>query len=160
MGRTAGGVSAIALFDAAGEKTGIEFVALATGERRLQASAVADLGGQRVGRYSMDDAALAWAAEVIVGDIQAGRDLIVVDEIGPLELTTQAGLAAALPALLARPAVNAIVIVRPELLAELESRLCALAPRTLRVTLANRGEAPALIMGLLGMHAPAARAGV
>jgi nucleoside-triphosphatase len=144
-----GGVLALAEFDAAGAKTDIWLLNLATGERRRQASAVEDLGGRRVGRYSTDDAVMAWGVDAVLRAIAGGSDLVVIDEIGPLELIAGAGLAATLPALLAQPAVNAVVIVRPELVDELRRRLAGAALEVYFVSVANRDALPAELAGRL-----------
>jgi len=147
--RTVGGVIGDAQFNVAGVKIGVELLDLTSGERRQQASAIADLGGRRVGRYSMDDAVLAWAAEIVLQAIVSNLDLVIVDEIGPLELSEGGGFAGALPALLARPAQDAVLVVRPELSADLAARLEALAPRLYTLTLTNRDETPAVLEVML-----------
>jgi len=142
-GRNVGGVLALASCDAAGAKSGIELLDLATGQRRLQASTVADLGGICIGRFSMDDTTLAWGADVILRAIEAGCDLVIIDEIGPLELMQGVGLVAALPALLAHPEVPALVVVRSELVEEAVRRLAARSPFVSTVTSENRDAMPA-----------------
>jgi nucleoside-triphosphatase THEP1 len=144
-----GGVVAMAVYDAVGEKVGIDLVDVASGERRRQASTVHDLGGPRVGRYFMSDEALRWGAGVALRAIREGCDLVLLDEIGPLELEQGGGVAPTLPALLEYPHVHAVIVIRPELLEQLRGRLAGLELSQHEVTLANRDCLSAELAGLL-----------
>lgn len=104
-----------------GRKVGIVGVDLGSGERRVLARTDHDLGGPCVGCYHFTADAFAWANAVIASAVEAGCDLLVVDEIGPLELVQGGGLAPALDLLSAVP--RALIVVRISLVDALRGRL-------------------------------------
>jgi len=99
---------------------GIDLLDLRTGERRPLAEAddLKDGGGQpaaiRTPGYRFDAAALAWGAFIL--DIATPCDLLIVDELGPLELARGEGWVNALDVLRAGRFRLAVVVVRPALL--------------------------------------------
>ncbi|MCR4407944.1 MAG: nucleoside-triphosphatase [Anaerolineae bacterium] len=119
-GVTCGGLSTPALVEH-GRKVGIVGVDLRSGERRVMARIDRDLGGPRVGCYYFMADAFPWANAVIASAVEAGCDLLVVDEIGPLELMQGGGLIPALDLLDAIP--RALVVVRLSLVEALRNRL-------------------------------------
>ena len=60
----------------------------------------ADVRLTTVGRYRFEPTALEWATQRVLQALAAPIDAVLIDEIGPLELVKQAGLAPALEALL------------------------------------------------------------
>jgi nucleoside-triphosphatase THEP1 len=122
-GMKAGGILSPARLDACGAKTGIDVINVATGERRRLAEYVTS-GGRTIGSYTFDERTLSWASGCIRAAVSDGCALLVVDEIGPLELVHHAGLVAALD-LLADPKTvpHALVIVRRAYLERLQRRL-------------------------------------
>jgi nucleoside-triphosphatase THEP1 len=130
-----------------GEKTGITLVDVASGEYRPLAVADDLRGEVRWGKYRFVPEALEWGAQVL--EAATPCDLLVVDELGPLELEAGQGLFGALDALNAGGFSLALVVVRPELVEELKGRLGGRVEQVLEVTLANREELPALIVDLL-----------
>ncbi|HIC93478.1 MAG TPA: DUF2478 domain-containing protein [Anaerolineae bacterium] len=146
-GYTCGGLLSLSLLDEGGAKVGIEALDLASGRRRLLARADRDLGGPRTEHYSFDAAALAWANSVLIGAVKAGCDLLVVDEVGPLELERGEGLAPALAELGGVP--RALVVVRDALLGELRRRLRGHELAVFAVDEENRGALPSSIVGWL-----------
>jgi nucleoside-triphosphatase THEP1 len=114
--------------DAAGAKIGIDALDVATGERRRLADYVTS-GGETVGNYTFDEGTLAWAvarlqAAVAVPWRAGDPDLLVVDEIGPLELVCQGGFVAILGPLADPTRVShALVVVRHEYVGTLERSL-------------------------------------
>jgi nucleoside-triphosphatase THEP1 len=122
QGLTCGGLLAPALLNRCGRKVGIWGHEVGTAERRILARSDRDLAGVCVGPYSFDDAALAWALGAIEGAI--GRcDLLIVDEIGRLELERGLGLAPILPRLTSGEARRSLVLVRDSLVDSLRARL-------------------------------------
>jgi nucleoside-triphosphatase THEP1 len=73
-------------------------------------------------------------------------DLVVVDEIGKLELWQGVGLAPLLPRLAAGEAARSLVVVRDSLLAELQARLGSIEQVVFRVSKENREEIPSRIL--------------
>ncbi len=74
------------------------------------------------GPYTFDPAAFAWAVEAVRTALSQAPDLIIVDEIGPLELERGAGFAPLL-GLLTRGAVPLLLVVRWSCRQALEARL-------------------------------------
>ena len=88
-----GGVITPALHNSDGAKVGFEAADVGSGERWPLARTDQEPGGPRVGPYSFDPAALARALRVLRRAATAGCDLLMVDEIGPLELEQGKGFA-------------------------------------------------------------------
>jgi nucleoside-triphosphatase THEP1 len=147
-GLSYGGLLAPAMQTRCGPKTGIWAVDLTTGDRRILARTDRTLGGPLVGAYSFDQAALDWSLQVVERAI-GNCDLLVVDEIGKLELWQGAGLAPVLPRLAAGEAARALVVVRASLLADLQSRLGTARQFVFEVDEDNRGSLPAAILDAL-----------
>jgi len=108
------------------------------GQQRLLAQANSDLGGPRTSRYSFDAAAFSWVIGRLRAAISQGCDLLIVDEIGPLELEQGRGLAPLLFDLSAGKLPPLLVVVRPELLGQLQERLAGIPFRTFTVIQGNR----------------------
>ena len=122
QGLVSGGVLAPAMINRCGQKAGIWGVEIGTSERRILARTDRDLGGPSVGAYSFDADALDWAAGAVERAIGA-CDLLIVDEIGKLELWRGIGLAPILSRLSAGEVERSLVVVRDSLLGELQDRL-------------------------------------
>ena len=113
------------------DKVGFEAVDVGSGERWPLARTDAELGGPQVGPYSFDPAALASALRVLrraatlrqAQDTAAGCDLLMVDEIGPLELERGEGFAPILDLLPVEGPTHTLIVVRPALLDQLLLRL-------------------------------------
>lgn len=100
------------------QKTGITAVNLATGETRHLA--VYDpkpedpSAEHRPLNWTFDPAVITWGNQVLSS--ATPTEVLVVDEIGPLELNRKQGWSAAIPALDSRQYHLAILVMRPELL--------------------------------------------
>jgi nucleoside-triphosphatase THEP1 len=120
---------------------------VADSEQRLLARAQGDLGGPRTSRYSFDVNVLSWVADRIWAALSQGCDLLIIDEIGPLELEQGKGLA---PVLYTLSAVDRppplLLVVRPELEEQLRKRLLNIPFRTFTVTQENRQILPEAII--------------
>lgn len=138
LGLTCGGLLAPAVLNSHGKKVGIWGVDVCRDERRILARTDRDLGGPSTGPYSFDAAALDWALATVEramrppdpvpvpehgGAPLQACDLVLVDEIGKLELWQGIGLAPILPRLAAGQARRVLVLVRDSLLRELQGRL-------------------------------------
>jgi nucleoside-triphosphatase THEP1 len=118
------GILSPALFEG-GAKVGIAALDLRTGERRLlarrrQPGDSDTPGGPQTEGWRFDPTALAWADAVL--STATPCDLLVVDELGPLELERNEGWTAALTALDGGHYRAALVVVRYELLPVARSR--------------------------------------
>jgi nucleoside-triphosphatase THEP1 len=148
-GLTCAGVVSPAVFED-GEKAGVTLVDVATGEYRPLAVADDLQGEVRWGKYRFVPEALDWGTKVL--RVATPCDLLVVDELGPLELEAGQGLVVALDVLNAGGFSMALVVVRPELVGKLKERLGDHVAQVLEVTLANREQLPALVVDLLAQH--------
>jgi len=145
QGLVCGGLLAPAMINSCGQKVGVWGMDLATGERRILARTGRDLGGPAVGAYSFDESALGWAVDAVDGAIGA-CDLLIVDEIGKLELWRGVGLAPILPRLAAGEAQSALVLVRESLLGELQACLGGVEQVVFNVGEANQDALPPAIL--------------
>jgi nucleoside-triphosphatase THEP1 len=127
-GRSVGGVVSPAVFEQ-GRRVGYDLLDLRSGTRRLLARAVGrDSATATVGAYRFNDDAIAAGNAAIIAAVQAGLDLVAVDEVGPLELRG-GGWTAALEFALqnCRPDQQLILTVRPTLADRLPARFPASA---------------------------------
>lgn len=149
-GLACGGLLAPAMVNSCEQKTGIWGVDILTGERRILARTDRALDGPAIGSYSFDSEALEWAVSAVEKalDLAPSRpcDLIIVDEIGKLELWHNIGLAPILPRLASGEVSRSLVLVRDSLLAELQSRLSPVEQVVFEVCEDNRRELPAHVL--------------
>ncbi len=96
------------------------------------------------GRFRFNPETLSWGNEVLARSVPC--DLLVVDEIGPLEIERDRGWATAFEVLRDREFALAVVVVRPELVAQAQMRLPGFDAGVLRVTRGNRDGLPGLLM--------------
>jgi nucleoside-triphosphatase len=130
---------------ATGVKIGIDVLDVATGERRCLADLVYS-GGETVGNYTFDAQALDWALARLQAAVAAAPDLLVVDEIGPLELVRQGGFVTLLGPLADPNRVpRALVVVRQGYVDALEQLLGRTDTHRFRVSQAQRERLPARI---------------
>jgi nucleoside-triphosphatase THEP1 len=153
------------ILDAHGQRLGVAVVDLNSGEQRTLArcrSTVsgtapdANWNGPRVGDYYFDAGALQWGQDVIVQAIATTYDLLVVDEIGRLELEQSTGFHQALDALGARTAQliagHSLLVVRKPLLPTFRLRTPNFKFVTFEVTVENRDTVAAEIIECLFPH--------
>ena len=132
-----------------GRKTGIEAMDLSSGERRLLARMSLVATGEHLGRYNFCPDAIAWANEVLAEAAAARPDLLVVDEIGPLELERGGGLAPVLELLATGRARRALVVVRTWLLDALRARLPGVQTATFTVDVETQESVPEQVVDWL-----------
>jgi nucleoside-triphosphatase len=118
LARSAGwqiaGVLSLAVFEH-GEKIGIDVIDLRTNERRRLADRFNPAHyGPHTPRWSFHAEAVAWGNAVL--NAASPCDLLVVDELGPLEFERGEGWQAGLAAIAARNYRWGVVVIRPELL--------------------------------------------
>lgn len=107
----------------AGQKVGIDLLDLASGDQRPYAHlhhASPHPTAPTTGRWQFDTAVLAWA-NAVLDDITA-VDLLIIDELGPLEFEQGRGLHAAFDLLKTGSYRAGGVVVRPSLLASAQQR--------------------------------------
>lgn len=99
-----------------------------------------------MGSYSFDPAGLARALGVLRRAATAGCDLLVVDEIGPLELEQGQGFAPVLDLLPVEGPTHTLIVVRLALLDQLLLHLRMQSLQVFSVTEENRDELPLRIV--------------
>lgn len=137
------------ILDSHGTRLGIEAVDLASGTRRElarvwqgQPEQQGDWNweGPQIGPYCFDPAILEWAHGAIARGIAHGCDLLIIDEIGRLELEQGLGFSQALDLLGTSVAVRSLLVVRASLLEAFRRRLPRLDFATFTVTVDNRAD--------------------
>jgi len=114
LGLSVGGVLSPAVF-AEGVKTGIEVENLRSGERRLLATAREEAADSITPHWKFDPGVLDWGARALASSTPC--DLLVVDELGPLELQNNQGWIDGIHAVDSRRYRLALVVIRSSLLA-------------------------------------------
>ncbi len=104
-----------------------------------------DLGGPRVGPFSMDATVLALGIRAARAAFDTGADLVIIDEIGPLELTFGLGFAPLIPQIARHPRSAVVAVVRPSLVEALAERCAPRTSRVFEVTHANRDLLPPVL---------------
>jgi nucleoside-triphosphatase THEP1 len=92
-----------------------------------------------------------WGVDLLTGERHTlgACDLLIVDEIGKLELWSQTGLAPVVPRLASGQVRRSLVIVRASLLAELQARLGHVEQMVFELDAENRDELPSQILARL-----------
>jgi nucleoside-triphosphatase THEP1 len=101
----------------------------------------------RWGPYRFVPSSLKWGAKLLARAKPC--DLLVVDELGPLELELSKGFANSLDVLAGGGFSLALVVVRPGLINELKARLKGRRVDVLEVTSCNRDELPRQVLSIL-----------
>ena len=126
-GRSVGGVACPAVFHG-DQRIGYDWIDLCGATQRPLARVVDQPGaGPVVGRYRFDEAAIAAGNAVITSAVSAGVDVVVVDEVGPLEFRGQGWAPAFEWALQAGNRTEQMLVVsRPSLVDQLSARFPSL----------------------------------
>jgi nucleoside-triphosphatase THEP1 len=109
------GVLSLPVFED-GRKIGIDLVDVSSGEKRRLAHRDRQTSGPRTSGWHFLASALAWGDEILNRAVPC--DLLVIDELGPLELLRNEGWQAGIGALNSGTYQIAVVVVRPSLLKE------------------------------------------
>ena len=94
--------------------------------------------GPQVGDYQFDSTALQWGQDAVARSIAVGCDLLIVDEIGRLELEQNGGFSQVLDLLETSVVQRSLLVVRTELLDKFRRRLPEVQFITFEATDANR----------------------
>ncbi len=123
-----------------GVKTAITLRDVGTGRERTLAHANAASNGPRVGIWTLDPASVAWGQQVLASPTPC--DLLVIDEIGPLELERGQGLTNALDLLRHVAYRVALVTMRPTLVETVTAQLDGLKVSVIELDERNRDQLP------------------
>jgi len=140
------GVLSPAMHDGNSAKVGFEALDAGSGQRWLLAHTEQGLDGPRIGPYVFDAAGLARAIGVLKRACDATDGLLLVDEIGPLELERGQGVAPILDRLPLQGPGHVLIVVRPALLPALRRRLSRADFSIYTVTEHNRETLPGHIV--------------
>jgi len=132
------GLLCSARLGAGGKKIGIDGERIGTGERRGLAARDVSSDGLRCGVWLFEPGAMEWSLDALADAISQHPDLLVVDELGPMELNEGKGLAPVIPELKSGKVPLVLVLVRAGLLPALLERLMGCEIRVYRVTPENR----------------------
>lgn len=145
------------ILDKSGIRLGIEALDLATGERRVLArvwypddrargsvehARSGEHAGPHVGPYYFDPEALQWGQDVVARAIGMGCDLLIIDEIGRLELEQDTGFHQVLDLLRTSVIPRCLLVVRATLLDAFRRRIPELEFLIFEVTVDNRYKLP------------------
>jgi len=108
------GVLSPAVFVDGLRKVGIDLVNLSSGERRPLAHRDRPADGVRTERWNFIKDATEWGNAILSASVPC--DLLIVDELGPLELVRGEGLLSGLTAIDGDNYRLAVVVIRPALL--------------------------------------------
>ncbi len=113
-----------------------------TGQKQVLASLSDVFRGPHVGRYYFDPAGIDFGAGAIA--VGAASSILVVDEVGPLELTGR-GFTGAIELIKAQKFNHCIIVIRKELLPIFGPEL-GVTPLLFETTAENRDSLPAKIV--------------
>jgi nucleoside-triphosphatase THEP1 len=99
------------------------------------------------GKFLFDARTLSWANTALLAATPC--DLLVIDELGPLEFHKGEGWPAAFEVVRRNDYGLAVVVVRPELLAESQERMASTTATVLRTAANNREQLPQEILRML-----------
>jgi nucleoside-triphosphatase THEP1 len=111
-----------------GDKVSLEVEDIKTGERRPLAERTATPEGPKTENWRFHAEGLAWGNDILLHATPA--DLLLIDELGPLELLRGGGWTSAIEVLRAGAYRLALVVVRPALLPALEKHFPTRIGRT------------------------------
>jgi len=141
-GYRVGGILTLPILDGRGLRLGLQSLDLESGEQRALARIDRDRGGPCAGPYHFDPAALQWGEGVIMHAIASGCDLLILDEIGRLELEQDAGFCRVLPFLFSSALPRSLLVIRATLLEAFRRRMPEFKFTPFEVTLGNRDALP------------------
>ena len=121
---------------------------LESGERRPLAGRALRPGTERRGRYHFDEATFDWAMQAVRRGLAQRAALLIVDEIGPLELEQSLGFAPLLAELAQAPGL-VVLSVRRSCCEALAERLA----QPVSTVFVNDRHAHARVMAALAAHA-------
>lgn len=147
-GYTCGGILTLA-------ESGVRHVLDVRTGRRRRLTTASD-GGRAVtqGRFRFNPQTLVWGSRLLTQATPC--DLLVVDEVGPLEIERGKGWMTAFDVLQARRYALALLVVRPELVAQACDRLIHASLKVLNVTQENRACLPISLIALIEREAMSA----
>mgnify|MGYP006304929073 CR=1 FL=1 len=125
-----------------------EVVDAQTGNRRRLTHGAGEGPAVIQGRFRFNPETIHWAIDVLARATPC--ELLIVDELGPLEVIRGEGWASAIDVVRGGAYGLAVVVVRPELVATVSALLPEMEPELLTVTRENRSRLPGMLLRMLG----------
>ncbi|MBE3135267.1 MAG: hypothetical protein IMZ55_17515 [Acidobacteria bacterium] len=138
-GHSVGGIVTVPRSGTLGE-LGLDVEDVRRGDRRRLAETTPTADGPVIGQWHFHRSGLEWGDGILASALPC--DLLVVDELGPLELVRDDGWAQAMPAVRDGRYGVALAVVRPALVQTLLSRLAGMRVITVAVAPDNRDQLP------------------
>jgi nucleoside-triphosphatase THEP1 len=145
--RQFGGLVSPSLLNAEGRGIGICARCLETGEEWVLARTDGGKTGLRFGRFSFYPHVFERAVRCLRRSLSLRTKIVIIDEIGPLELENGEGFAPILPLLAS--AGNLLLVVRPALQEQIASFIPCHSRQTFSVTPENRRDLAARILAYI-----------
>jgi len=142
------GLISPALFDGEGRKVGFSALCLSSGEQWELGRSGAPLGGPVFGKHSFSVEGIARAIQCLREALARRGGVVIVDEIGPLEMTRGAGFSPVLPLLAGSG--DLLLVTRPRLVAMVAGFIPDHRRETFLLTPDTREEVASQILEFLG----------
>jgi nucleoside-triphosphatase THEP1 len=142
------GIVSPAILDASGNKVGFSALCLQTGEQWELGRSDIELDGPHYGKYSFSAEGFTRAIRCLQDALELRGRIVVLDEIGPLEMELHGGFTPALPLL--EKAGRLLVVTRPSYGAFVIARLTCHACAEIRLDAWNRRDAAVGILECVG----------
>jgi len=141
-GLKVGGIIAESTWKKDGSKDGIDAYNLDNGERRQLATIVKDAKTTTVGEYAFDMKTADWALKVMQQALATPLDLVIIDEMGRLELFYGCGYAPLIPLLATAQPRVVMILVREGYVNSLLEKSGIEPKAIIKVDEANRDKLP------------------
>ena len=126
-----------------------------SGEQRQLTTSITTAQSLVQGRFTFDAQTISWGNQILTAAVPC--DLLIVDELGPIEFVRGQGWMTAFDVLAHRDYAVALVVIRAELLARAQEKLPFGAKAVVDVTQENRDSLGASLVERIGQHIDAHR---
>ena len=146
------GIVCPALYDSDKRKRGFMAEDVRTGKQWVLGTREKKLFGPGYGSYTFSRSGLHRAVRILKRAPKKGCDLLVLDEVGPLEMERGEGFRSALDMLTSQKYVNLLIVVRPSLIEEVKTLFEGWNVTVVTVDIKNRDALHECIIQLLLFH--------
>jgi nucleoside-triphosphatase THEP1 len=143
------GIVCPALYDSDKRKRGFMAEDVRTGRQWVLGTRERKLSGQVYGPYTFSRSGLQRAVHTLKRAPKKGYDLLVLDEVGPLEMERGEGFRSALDMLKGQKYVNLLIVVRPSLIEEVKTLFEGWSVTVVTANMVNRDDLPERILQLM-----------
>ncbi|KPJ80693.1 MAG: hypothetical protein AMS17_20195 [Spirochaetes bacterium DG_61] len=143
------GIVCLALYDSDKRKRGFMAEDVRTGRQWVLGTREKKLFGPVYGPYTFSRSGLHRAGRILKRAPKKGCDLLVLDEVGPLEMQRGEGFRSALDRLTSQKYVNLLIVVRPSLIEKVKTLFEDRNVTVVTVNIKNRNTLHECIIRLL-----------